>query len=89
MVIKELKYLKKRGILATPSFCALVGGNATNPIGDYMYTTTSTSNTVLLCGGSANNGAAVGVAYWNWSVTASYSNWSCAARPSLKTLEVV
>lgn len=87
--IKELKYLKKRGILATPSFCALVGGNATNPIGDYMYTTTSTSNTVLLCGGSANNGAAVGVAYWNWSVTASYSNWSCAARPSLKTLEVV
>lgn len=82
-------YVKTLGIangLACAPFCTEVGGNSTNPVGDYYYVpSASTGNTVLLLGGSTSNGAIAGPFYGYWDIAASYSYWDSSARPSLKT----
>lgn len=79
-------YVKSLGMaegLCAPPFCTEIGGDDTNPVGDYCYVPAlTTGNTVLLFGGSANNGARDGF-YGNWSYAASYSYWNTGSSPRL------
>lgn len=62
-----------------------IGGNSSNPVGDYVYMPSITGgNTVLLVGGSAEVGAGVGPFCESWSFGSSLSNWDCAVVPILK-----
>lgn len=73
------------GLGAVP-FCTAVGGNSSNPVGDYVYVPAlTTGNTVLLAGGSANYGAIDGPFYGDWRSAASYSYWNYAVSPVLKS----
>ena len=72
------------GFSAAP-FCSAVGGNSTNPVGDYSYVpAASASNTVLFLGGRANYGANDGAFYADWYGSAGSSNWYSGSRPHLK-----
>ena len=80
--IQTLHFLSN---LPLAPFCATVGGNSTNPVGDYCYHPAKTAgNTILICGGSAGNGTYAGRFYGNWYDPAGYSYWSIAALPFLK-----
>lgn len=71
--------------LSFAPFCTGVGGNATNPVGDYCYVPgLSTVNTCLLLGGASISGAACGW-YGIWDSTAGASNWFFGSSPSLIT----
>ena len=71
--------------LSFAPFCTGVGGNATNPVGDYCYVPAlSTVNTCLLLGGSSGSGAGCGLS-GSWSNTAGHSSWSIGSSPSLIT----
>ena len=66
-------------------FVKTIGGNSTNPVGDYGYVPAlSTVNTILICGAHASNGTNCGRFYGRWHNTAGYSYWDCAALPFLK-----
>jgi len=81
--IKTLGFLSRSGVLSAPIFCTEVGGNSTNPEGDYFWVNT-TANTILLFGGDASSGAAGGL-YAFWGASAGNSNWDCGGCPTLKT----
>ncbi len=75
-------------LLPLAPFCTASGGTAgaTNPVGDYCYKPSiGAGNTILIAGGSANLGAHCGRFAGNWYSEASYSHWSIAALPFLKT----
>ena len=78
--IKSLAMVE--GFSALP-ICDGTGGNSTNPVGDGHYF--ANGNNVLRVGGSASDGAYAGPFYGYWSSAASYSYWSFAARPVLKS----
>lgn len=66
-------------------FCTAVGGNATNPVGDYCYVPALTSgNTILLVGGAADSGANAGLFCGYWGDGSGYSSWRGSASPHLK-----
>ena len=81
---KKLGMLSRSGLLSIPVFCTEIGGDSSNPTGDYFYNGVYTYNTVLFRGGYARDGSYDGAFYGNWYNTASYSNWGYAARPRLK-----
>ena len=81
--IKELGFLTHSGTLAVPIFCTATGGSSTDPVGDYFYIAVG-SNTILVFGGYARDGASAGL-YASWNSTASYSYWSSGGRPRLKS----
>lgn len=83
--IGALGYLSAKGLNAPP-FCTAGGGSSSAPVGDYYYVpAANTDNTVLLVGGIASVGGYCGCFYGAWYYASSASNWSCAARPRLKT----
>lgn len=72
------------GLGAVP-FCTEVGGNSSNPVGDYVYVPAlTTGNTVLLAGGNAYYGARAGAFCGYWGNGASLSPWCYAVLPVLK-----
>ena len=80
--IQELHFLAN---FPLAPFAKTVGGNSTNPVGDYLYVPAlTTGNTILICGAPASNGASCGRFYGAWHYTAGGSNWYCAALPFLK-----
>lgn len=81
--IKTIGFLTRSGVLSVPIFCTEVGGSSDNPVGDYYYVSVG-SNTILVFGGYAGNGANGGLCA-HWSHTASRSLWSCGGRPRLKS----
>lgn len=81
--IKTLGFLTHSGTLAAPIFCTETGGSSTDPVGDYYYVAVG-SNTILIFGGSAGNGAYAGL-YALWYHAASHSYWFCGGRPRLKS----
>ena len=71
--------------LSIPPFATAVGGNATNPVGDYVYVPTlNTANTILLLGGYSVSGPAAGAFYGYWHSSASSSIWDYGSRPRFK-----
>ena len=70
------------GLSAAP-FCTAIGGNSTNPVGDYCYVPAlTTGNTILLFGGYSNSGPYAGFCgYWN--AASSISGWNYCSRPRL------
>ena len=84
----SINYIQTLGMcngLSIPPFCTAVGGNSTNPVGDYCYVPSlSTANTILLLGGSADNGTNDGGFYGNWNRDAGNSRWDRGSRPRLK-----
>ena len=82
--VKKLGILSRSGLLCCPPFCTEEGGDSANPVGDYHYNNALAGNTVLIRGGSANDGASAGAFFSYWSYAASISDWNCAARPRLK-----
>jgi len=61
-------------------FGGSVGGNSSNPIGDYLYVPALASgNTVLLAGGYASNGACCGRFFGLWYNASSSGYWNYAA----------
>lgn len=71
--------------LSIPPYCSAIGGNSTNPVGDYCYVPALTAvNTILLLGGSANSGASAGAFYGYWNLASSPSAWTYGSRPRLK-----
>ena len=71
--------------LTIPPFGRSVGGNATNPVGDYHYVPASTAgNTILLLGADAGAYSSAGAFYGTWSSGAGNSYWNTSARPHLK-----
>lgn len=81
---KKLGMLSRSGLLSIPVFCTEIGGDSSNPTGDYFYNGVYTHNTVLLRGGAAYTGSNGGAFCGGWNAAASGSNWNCAARPRLK-----
>ena len=81
---KKLGMLSRSGLLSIPVFCTEIGGDSSNPTGDYFYNGVYTYNTVLLRGGGASNGSSAGAFYGRWNGAASSSDWTYAARPRLK-----
>ena len=81
---KKLGLLSRSGLLSIPVFCVETGGDSSNPVGDYFYNGAYTYNTVLLRGGSADNGSADGAFCGYWYGAASHSDWNRSARPRLK-----
>lgn len=72
------------GLGAVP-VCTAIGGNSTNPVGDYCYQPAlTTGNTVLIAGGGASGGAGCGAFCGYWYADSGYSYWGCAASPVLK-----
>ena len=72
------------GLGAVP-VCTSVGGNSTNPVGDYCYQPAlTTGNTVLVAGGTASSGAICGAFSGSWSYSSSSSTWHRAVSPVLK-----
>ena len=83
-------YVKSLGVcsgLSLPPFCIEIGGNSTNPVGDYCYAQAHSYeyDRVLFLGGHANNGAYGGLFYGTWHYGSGSSDWNCGARPSLVT----
>lgn len=65
-------------------FCTAVGGNSSNPIGDYCWHPAKTSgNTIAICGGGAGGGAYCGRFSAGWACSSGSSGWGCAALPFL------
>lgn len=83
--VKTLGLLERSGLLSCPPFCTEVGGNSTDPVGDYFYTNSTAGNTVLRVGGNASYGAYDGPFCGYWYSAASTSLWAFAARPVLKS----
>ena len=80
--VKTLHFLDN---LPLAPFCASVGGNSSNPVGDYCWHPAKTAgNTILVCGGGASYGANDGRFFGFWDNSASYSNWYFGALPFLK-----
>ncbi len=80
--IQSIGLVKKLPLIP---FCTAVGGNSSNPIGDYCWhPEKTTGNTIAVIGGNAGGGALAGrfCAYWGYG--SGYSNWYCAALPFLK-----
>lgn len=80
--IKTLYTAPDYGLGAVP-FCASVGGNSSNPVGDYFYTYSSAENTSLIVGGYADNGAHVGPFYGSWTGGSGASRWGCGLRAEI------
>ena len=80
---KKLGMLSRSGLLSIPVFCTEIGGDSSNPMGDYFYNGVYTYNTVLLRSGSASGGSRGGAFYGYWAASASSSDWDYAARPRL------
>lgn len=85
--VNALGELNRSGLLCIPPFATAVGSGASdaNPVGDYHYINTSAGNTVLVRGGYATNGSYAGAFFGHWHDVSSYSHWTYAARPRLKT----
>lgn len=80
-------WVKRLGIipgLGAVPVCLEVGGNSSNPVGDYHYINTSAGNTILFAGADAINGGRVGPFSGAWDSSASNSIWGSAASPVLK-----
>ena len=56
-----------------------LGGNATNPVGDYQYTNNSTDPRMCIFGGNLDRGAYDGPFFFFWSNPVSNSWWSHGA----------
>lgn len=70
--------------LSIPPFGLTIARNATNPVGDYVYTPAlTTGNTVLLLGGPATSGTSAGGFCGYWSSVAGASHWGNGSRPRL------
>lgn len=83
-------YIKKiaavKGKLALPPFCAEIGGNNINPVGDYVYVPMlTTTNTVLLVGGHASGGTTGGRCCGDWYTAAGFAYWDLSALPVSKS----
>lgn len=81
--VKSLGFKRAPGLLAIPA-CTEIGGNSSNPVGDYFYNNPA-ADTILLAGGSADYGAGAGRFCGNFNSTSWDSYWFYAARPLLKT----
>lgn len=82
--IKGLSNLTQPSPLSIPPFCSETGGNNSSPVGDYYYSATSTSTTILYWGGYGDGSYYNGVFSSRWRVNASESAWNMSARPRLK-----
>lgn len=82
--IQTLGLPPRSGLLALPPFCTAVGGNSTNPVGDYSFNMDYTYNTVLIRGGSASSVSYAGALTGHWYGTVTASSWGYSARPRLK-----
>ena len=60
--------------------CTEVGGNSSDPVGEYHYCSNN-ADTVLRVGGAANYGADDGRSYGYWLIAASHASWNYAALP--------
>ena len=56
-----------------------LGGNATNPVGDYQYTNIRTDPHMCLFGGSLGHGAPAGPFYLSWSIWVGATGWRSGA----------
>lgn len=79
-------YIQTLGIaegLGFAPFATAIGGNSTNPVGDYVWVPSlDTGNTILLLGGYAGSGAYCGwCGYWNYASGISY--WYYGSCPRL------
>ena len=81
---KKLGILSRSGLLSIPLFCIETGGDSSNPVGDYLYNSAYTWNTVLLRGGSAPDSSLIGAFFCTWGAAASVRAGYFAARPRLK-----
>lgn len=72
------------GISAFP-LCSVLGGNSSNPVGDYTYIPAKGSNHVCAVGGPAGDGAIDGRFYANWGYSRGSAGWNLSASPSTKT----
>ncbi len=81
-------YINKLGLcdeVGGAPICTEIGGNSTNPVGDYVYwPTLATENTIVVAGGFASRGSYAGRFYGSWGDSASNSYWDYAAVPVLK-----
>lgn len=82
--IKTLGLPPRSSLLALPPFCTAVGGNNTNPVGDYSFNMDYTYNTVLMRGGSASSISYAGALTGHWYGVVTASSWGYSARPRLK-----
>ena len=81
---KKLGMPSRSDLLSIPVFCTEVGGDSSNPVGDYLYNGVFTRDTVLVRGGAANGDSRNGALYSFWNAPASYAYQYYAARPRLK-----
>lgn len=58
---------------------AATGGNADNPIGDYVYSDTATAPRIMLLGGYVGIGSADGPFYWHLYYAVSNTRWDLSA----------
>lgn len=72
------------GISAFP-LCSVLGGNSSNPVGDYTYIPAKGSNHVCAVGGYAGYGVYVGRFCAYWSLARGSAGWELSASPSSKS----
>lgn len=81
---KKLGMPSRSDLLSIPVFCTEIGGDSSNPVGDYLYNGVFTRDTVLVRGGASNSDSRNGALYGFWNAPASYAYQYYAARPRLK-----
>lgn len=72
------------GISAFP-LCSVLGGNSSNPVGDYTHLPAKGSYHVCAVGGYASGSARAGRFYAGWSYSRGTADWALSASPSTKT----
>lgn len=82
--IQTLGMLSRSGMLSIPPFCTALGGNSTNPVGDYFYGYSMTGVTLMLRGGSAQGKAQDGILDGHFGARPENAAQYYAARPRLK-----
>lgn len=82
--IDDLGIAENSQHFSLPPICTAIGGNGTNPVGDYLYNDTSIFNTVACRGGYAASYNYAGLFCITWLYASSHSNWYYCARPRLK-----
>lgn len=82
--INRLGMLTRSGLLSTPAFCTEIGGDSSNPVGDYHDGNTVSSDGILLFGGCTDTSLYNGMFCARWTYTALNREWRIGARPRLK-----
>ena len=82
--INKLGMLTRSGLLSASAFCTEIGGDSSNPVGDYHDGNTVSSDGILLFGGCTDTSLYNGMFCARWTYTALNREWRIGARPRLK-----